>query len=83
MDWFLDPPEPSSFELEVERRTEEQVGELSELISEHLPTWFNDYIDWDQVYAFVNKAVTENLESDIAEAEIIAWENAQAARDAQ
>lgn len=85
LDHLLEPDTPGQEELWLEQKVEERMTEIQDLLDslEDLPEWFQEVVDWDKVEDRLSEEFAKQLEEDKAEAEIAAWEDRQAARDAE
>lgn len=61
------------------------MTEIQDLLDslEELPEWFQEVVNWEEVEDRLDEEFVKQLEEDKAEAEISAWEDRQAARDAE
>lgn len=85
LDHLLEPDSPSKEELWLEKKVEERMIQIQDLLDglEGLPEWFQEVVDWDTVEERLNDEFVKQWEEDQAEAEISAWEDRQAALDAE
>lgn len=84
LDHLINPDEPSKYEEWVEKRADERLDELLDIVAmSDLPDWFDSCIDWDSVRSELYAQAIREYEEMKAEAEISAWEDRQAAQDAE
>lgn len=85
LDHLINPDEPSKQEEWVEKKVEVRMTEVQDLLDslENLPKWFQEVVDWEAVEERLSDDFANQWKEDQAEAEISAWEDRQAAQDAE
>lgn len=83
LDHLLNPDSPSKDELWIEEKVEERLCELQDTVDNELPEWFQEYVDWEAIEVRLVEEFTQRLEEKKDEAAISAWEDRQAAQDAE
>lgn len=82
LDYLLDMDTPSKKEAWVESRVEDQLGVIEDEFgffseSEGIPSWFNDYVDWESIQDRLKDEAEDQWDKEMEEAKISAWEDKQ------